>query len=349
MTDHPINQPKRKQTTLIAGTVLAVICAGIAFQATRATESKAGQEPGTARTNVSNKPLALVNGKPITRQDVANECLQRYGKDVLDNLINRALIQQECSRKGVVVTENEVLQEITRISKRFGLDTPTWYKMLQAERGLTPLQYQRDVIWPMLALKKLAGTQVKVTKQMMQKAYMDTYGPKARVKMIMLDNHRHAMEVWDKARKQPTEFASLAQEHSVEPNSKALGGAVPPIRRYTGAHEKVREAAFAMRTPGEISPVIQVGLSSFVIMKFDGFTEKVEHDLKDVQPKLYEELQEQETQRLVAETFQNLRNTAQIQNILTGESTTQANPVARANEANGVRQTGYSRPAQPRR
>ena len=277
--------------------------------------------------------------------------MQRYGAEVLENLINRTLIQQACSKKGVTVTEGEVLNEITRISKRFGLDKATWYKMLQAERGLTPLQYQRDVIWPMLALKKLAGADVRITQDMMKKAYADAYGPKANVKMIMLDNQRHAQQVWEMARRNPEDFSRLAQEHSVEPNSKSLGGAVPPIRRYTGAHENVRQAAFAMRTPGEISPIVHVGLNSFVIMKFNGFTEKIAHEPKDVQAKLHEELMEQEVQRLVAETFQNLKDTAQVQNLVTGQSTTTVNPVARAKAANGgVRQTGYSQPgAQPRR
>lgn len=349
--------PKRKSGTLIAGTVLTVMVAAIAIQATRATESKAGQEPGTAGTaRMSNKALAHVNGKPITEEVVARECVQRYGAEVLENLINRTLIQQACSKKGVKVTEGEVLTEITRISKRFGLDTATWYKMLQAERGLTPLQYQRDVIWPMLALKKLAGAEVRITNDMMKKAYADAYGHKAKVKMIMLDNQRHARKVWEMVRRNPEDFARLAQEHSVEPNSKALGGAVPPIRRYTGAHENVRQAAFAMRTPGEISPIVHVGLNSYVIMKFEGFTERIDHDPKDVQAKLHDELMEQEVQRLVAETFQTLRDTADIRNHITGQSTTSTNPVNRANQANGVRQTGYSRgaaqpqgAAQPRR
>ncbi len=343
--------PKRSNSTLVTGTVMAILGAGIAWQVSRANPAS-GQETRAGQVRVTSpndKVLARVNGKNIMQETVAQECLERYGVEVLENMINRVLIQQACAEKNTKVTEAEVLQEITRISKRFGLDTTTWYKMLQAERGLSPLQYQRDVIWPMLALKKLAGKEVNITRDMMKKAYVDAYGQKAKVKMIMLDNQRRAQEVYDEARRHPEDFARLAQEHSVEPNSRSLGGAVPPIRRHTGAHEKVREAAFNMRTPGEVSPIIQIGVNSHVIMKFEGFTERVDHNPKDVQAQLYDELQEQEVQRLVAETFQRLRDTAQIQNKVTGESTTRLNPVAgnppTPGTGTGVRQTGGVRPS----
>ncbi len=347
-------RPTRRNTSKIwvTGTIMAILGAGVALQMTRAKDGRAQEEPGSQGTASvrGSEVLARVNGQVITYDVVAQECVDRYGRDVLDNVINRVLIQQACREKGVKVTEAEVVQEITRISKRFGLDMGTWYKMLQAERGLTPLQYQRDVIWPMLALKKLAGKEVKISREMMQKAYADAYGPKARCKMIMLDNHRRAQEVWDECRRHPEDFERLAQEHSVEPNSRSLGGTIPPIRRYTGAHEAVRDAAFRMRTPGEISPIIQVGLNSYVILKFDGFTEKVDHNPRDVQAQLHDELMEQEVQKLIAETFQNLRETAQIQNKVTGESTTRVTPAgATATPGTNIRPTDFQQPPQSAR
>jgi foldase protein PrsA len=344
----------RRSGTMVAGTVMAVLAAGIAWQLGRANPANGQESTANGRATASSphdKVLARVNGQIVRYDMVAQECMDRYGVEVLENVINRVLIQQACKSKGLSVNEQEVSHEISRISKRFGLDTETWYKMLQAERGLTPLQYQRDVIWPMLALRKLAGKNVTITQDMMRQAYFDAYGPKAKVKMIMLDNRRRAEKVWEDAKAHPADFGRLAQEHSVEPNSKSLGGAVPPIRRYTGAHDKVREAAFAMRTPGEVSPIIEVGLNSYVIMKFEGFTEKVQHDANDVKAQLHEELMEQEVQRLVAETFQTIRDSAQIQNQVTGESTTTRNPVTSAGgPAGGVRQTGYQpQVAPPRR
>jgi len=310
----------------VGGTVLIVAVAAIGMQVWRAQQSNAAEQSsgnvaGTARVDVMSQTVARVNGQAITFETLANECVERYGSEVLDNVINRTLIQQACAETGRTVTQHEVEAEIIEISKKFGLPTDQWYKMLQAERGLTPVQYRRDVIWPMLALKKLAGGNVDITREMMREAYVDNYGPRVKVKMIVLDNLRRAQEIWEKAHSNPEDFESLARDYSVEPNSRALGGTVPPVRQFSGAHEEIRKAAFRLKQPGEVSGIIQVSSDQYVILKYEGRTEPVDHDPKDVEAQLHAELEEQEVQRLVGETFEKLREGARIDNHLTGQST----------------------------
>ena len=60
--------------------------------------------------------------------------------------------------------------------------------MLQADRKITPDQYRRNVIWPMLALKKLASEKIEVTDDDMKRAFIRDYGEKVRARMIVLDN-----------------------------------------------------------------------------------------------------------------------------------------------------------------
>lgn len=311
-------------TMFISGTLITILAAGIGFQFWRSQNVKADQPQssaaGVATTSILGEPVARVNGQSITYEDLAEECVQRHGTDVLKNVINRLLIQQACSQHGITVSDAEVNREIVQISKKFGLPVDQWEKMLHAERGLTPMQYRRDVIWPMLALKKLAGEEVNITREMMQEAYQDNYGPRAKVRMMVLDNTRRAQEIWDRIKAAPDEFENYARDYSVEPNSKALGGTVPPIRRFSGAHEEIRKAAFRMKTPGEISGIIQVAMNQYVILKFEGMTEPVDHDPKDVQGSLHEELREREVQTMVANTFKNLEDSARIDNYLTGET-----------------------------
>jgi foldase protein PrsA len=220
----------------------------------------------------------------------------------------------------ISVSEAEVDQEILEISKKFGLALDQWYKMLEAERESQPQQYRRDIIWPMLALRKLAGREVEITDEMIQLAYEDNYGVRVKARMIVLDNIRRATEIWEKARKSPEEFENLARDYSLEPNSRALGGVIPPIRKNSGAHENLRKAAFAMSEPGEISGVLQVGPSQYAILKFEGFTEPVDHDMADVQAQLQADLTEREVQKMVGETFEKLQSAARVDNSLTGES-----------------------------
>lgn len=320
------SKPRRNRGgILFGGTLLLMIAAGLGMQVwraqnTKAAEQKAGQAVGQARMDAMSQAVSRVNGEAISYETLAKECVERHGREVLDNLINRLVIQQACAERGVTVSEAEVQQEVITLSKKFGLAVDQYYQLLEAERNLTPIQYRRDVVWPMLAMKKLAGRNVLVTREMLRDAYDDNYGERVKVRMIVCDNLRRAQEAWEKARSAPDDFERLARDISVEPNSRALGGTVPPVRKNTGAHPEIRKTAFAMTQPGEISGIIQVDASQYVILKFEGRTEPVEHDLKDVEAQLHAQLEEREVARLLGETFEKIQTAARIDNYLTGES-----------------------------
>jgi len=316
---------QRRGGVFFSGTLIILIASGIIMQVWRAQSSKAAEQKNEAvsaqaRTDALSQPVGRVNGDPISYEILARECVERHGREVLENLINRTIIQQACAEKGITVSEAEVSQEVITLSKKFGLAVDQYYQLLQAERNLTPEQYRRDVVWPMLAMKKLAGRDIEITNEMMRDAYDDNYGERVKARMMVLDNLRRAQDAWEKAKAAPDDFEKMARDLSVEPNSRALGGTVPPIRKNSGAHEEIRKAAFAMTEPGEISGIIQVDVSQYVILKYEGRTEPVEHDLKDVKAQLHAQLEEREVARLLGETFERIHTAARVDNYLTGES-----------------------------
>jgi foldase protein PrsA len=313
------NRTSAKLWMLLAGTGLALLAGAIGLQSMQATPGQAAAEPtGTARVTPNKKPveaLARVGKEIISYDMVAEECVSRHGKEILDDLINRMVIQQACEAQNINVSEEEVTVEVNRIAKRFNLDAPAWYQMLQAERNITPQQYRQSIIWPALALKKLAGGQIELTEEEIEKAFVRNYGERVKLRMIMLDNRRRATDLWDKVHKDPDNFDKYAQEHSIDPNSRALGGAVPPVPRFTGSPE-VEAAAFKLKE-GEISGVIEIGANRFVILKGEGRTVPTVTDIGEVREALYEELLETKTQTAVAEVFQELKKQARVDNYLT--------------------------------
>jgi foldase protein PrsA len=328
----------------IAGTVTVLVAGLVLMQLFRAQPGQAAAEPAANKNTAGKKPdiVARVGRETVPYDVIAKECFDRYGKEVLDDLINRMIIQQECDAKGITVTEEEVTQEIGRISKRFNLEPAAWYQMLQAERNITPQQYRQSVIWPMLALKKLAGEQVDISEDDINKSFVRNYGPRVKARLILLDNSRRARECWEKCSQDPDNFEKYAQEYSVDPNSKALGGSVPPIPRYSGA-DNLENAAFKLREIGEISGLIEVGTGRYAILKYEGRTEQLINDKAEVQDSLYEELLEQKTQQSVAKVFENIKKNAQVDNYLTQTSTGPNRPFAQAPA--GVQQTGGKNPA----
>ncbi len=63
-----------------------------------------------------------------------------------------------------------------------------------------------------------------------------------------------------------------------------------------------------------------MGQSQYVILRYEGKTDPIEHSVQDVQAPLHAELEEREVQKLVGTTFEKLQQSARVDNFLTGES-----------------------------
>lgn len=308
---------------VIAGTTVCVLAAGVIFQIMKQEPAAAVGEKNQQTSQQGRTPqsLARVNGQIISYDEVARECFARVGEEVLENIINRTIIAQEAKKKGVVISEAEVNKEVMSIAKDFNLPVDTWYQMLATERGISPMQYRRDIIWPKIALEKLAGTDVKITQNDMQQAFVRDYGPRVRCRWIVLDNFRRANDVLVEAEKDPANFDKLAQKHSIEPQSRALGGAFPPVQRTGDPYRKrLEDTAFRLK-PGEISGLIEVGTSKYAILKCEGHTEPIVTDIKEVWNELYTQLKKEKTQSRVAEVFEGLKKQTRVDNYLTNRST----------------------------
>lgn len=326
------------------GTVVVLIAGLVLMQTYRAQPGQAAPEP-VPKATPKRPDVARVGKETISYDMLAKECFDRYGKEVLEDLINRMIIQQACEEHGITVTEEQITAEINRIAKRFNLDAAEWYRILQAERNISPQQYRQSVIWPMLALKALAGEQVDITEEEMHKAFVRNYGPRVKAKLILLNNPRRARECWEKCSKDPDNFEKYAQEYSIDANSKALGGVIPPIPRYSG-NDALETAAFKLKE-GEISGLIEISTGTYAILKCEGHTEPAKITFEDVRDSLYEELMEQKTQQSVAKVFENLKKNAKVDNFLTQTSTGPNRPFATQPGTPSVQQTAGQKPAGP--
>ena len=126
-------------------------------------------------------PIAIVNGQIISRQQLADECVAKEGKKVLELLIHRTLIDQGLRARKLEVTAAEIDQEIDTVAQRFGINREQWLRTLDKERGISPVQYARDIIYPALALRKLSSGRVQVTPEDMKNAFEAQYGAKLTV------------------------------------------------------------------------------------------------------------------------------------------------------------------------
>jgi foldase protein PrsA len=343
---------RAKAALIVGGTVILFLVGAVAFQFLRpkvgaAQETTPTSEAGRTnmRSNATRPALARVNGELIGYDSVADECMQRYGQEVLESFINRTVIDQACRKQGISITRAEVNAEIVKIAKKFDIDPSNWLRIIQSERHLSELQYKEDIIWPMLALKRLAGNEVKITEEEMQHVFVREYGERVKARMIMCDKLQRAQAAWDLVMKDPSTFGKVARERSIEPTSKALDGQIQPIRRFAG-NDNLEKEAFKLEE-GHISGIIDVSTPEarrYVILLCEGHTTPIVKSMDEplIQEQVRKILTDEKTQVAVAKVFERLKKDAQIDNFLTNTSSRGILPTAgTSNGRDRVSNAGY--------
>ncbi len=280
-------------------------------------------------------PIAVVNKQVITRQQLADECVAREGKKILDALINRSLIEQALARGKKSITAAEIDEEIETVAGRFGISRESWLRTLDKERGISPAQYARDIIYPALALRKLCADRVQVTSKDLQDAFESQYGDKLRCRMIMVDTLEKAKAIWEELHKNPGGFETMAKDRSMDPGSRSLGGLLgEPITRHA-IPKNLTDAAFEQLVDGDpkdkdpthkpkdgdFTGPIQASESVWVILRREEITPALKNvSLKDpaVNKQVYEMIYQVKLKETMEGIFQDLIRQASIENRLTG-------------------------------
>lgn len=279
-----------------------------------AAKKKAAPAKADTRPAEPPKPqiVAMVNTEEINRDELARECVFHYGEEVLESLVNKHLISSYCQQHGVVVSTQEIDEEIDRMARKFSMPKDQWLKMLEKERNIKPSQYAKDIVWPTLALRKLASAELTVTQQELEEAFESQYGPSVKARLISVRDRALAEEIRAKAVASPEEFGALARKHSQDVNSASANGMIQPIRRHLG-ESQLENVAFSLRK-GEISPVIAVA-NQFVILKCEDHLPAARANREAAAPLLQDAIRDRKLRTVATELFQTLQKTANVENI----------------------------------
>ena len=267
--------------------------------------------------------MAIVNGKDISRPALAQACVERHGETVLESLVNKRLIEHHCRKRGVTVTPAEIDAELDRMAKRFKLGREQWLELLENQRGVTQEEYKRDILWPTLALRKLAESDLTVSDKELSRAYEARFGPSVRVRLIVVTDAQKAREIQRQAADRPQEFPRLAMEYSEDVNSASIGGLIQPTRPHAG-DPAIERVAFDLK-PGEISDVLRVG-QQHAILKCEGRVPPRNVPLAEVRAELEEGLKEEKLRGVANSLFARLQGSATVVNVYNNPDLRQTMP-----------------------
>jgi len=314
-----------RSTVREIGAAAAIVGVGLGWRLLTGGTAADATPPRTATPvpQASAKPVAMVNGTEISSERLGEECLGRHGAAVLETLVNRRIIEQACQQQGVTVTPQDVSAEIDAMARRFSVPRDKWIEMIQQERGITPTQYADDIVWPMIALRRLARGAGEPTAEELQEAFEKQFGPAVKARIIVSRTRQDAARVRDQAIAAPDEFGALARQHSVDVGSASANGWVQPIRLHSGDPHFDR-AAFALE-PGEMSEVVQVA-DQFIVIKCEGHLPPAGATFEEVRPRLAEEIRERKSRQSSSDVFRRLQEASRVENVLNDPAASAANP-----------------------
>ncbi len=296
------------------------------------TTSRVSQAATTARTSGSVtetknlKVVAQVNGENISRNELAQACLDRYGKETLEGYLNKRLIKQACEKHQIVISEEQLDREIERMAKKFGMSVDRWLTMLQQERHIAPDQYRNEHMWINLALRQLASREIEVSPEQLAKAFESEFGPKVKVRIIAHPDLNTITELRKQALAEPEQFGSLAKEHSEDQASASARGLIPPIGKHVG-DPSLEAEAFSLQE-GEISELVKIA-NQYILMKCEKripSTYIAPQFKVDAEARLRDKIREQNLEAAAGRIFQRLQAEAKIQSVYEDPNLKESHP-----------------------
>jgi parvulin-like peptidyl-prolyl isomerase len=307
---------------------------------------------GLAKTRLV---ATLYDGRTaLTREDLGEYLIQRYGAANLELLVNKRIIDNACRAANVIVTEADVEADfLADCAKNEAIDkarkkslseaavaallreTPRarFVREVLAPNKTSVYQYKEDVVRPRLQLARLCGDRVQVTEQDLQMAFEAHHGPKVECRMILWPKSEEYSKVvlqeYAKLRDDPKAFDEKAATQ-LSPTLREKGGELGrPIARHTTGNEALENEAFRLRE-GEVSSVIETP-DGLVVLKCIRHLPAEPVKLEARRDELVREIIEKKTQAEMPVFFAELRAQAQPRLLLrdTGKGEDLADEVAR--------------------
>ncbi len=248
--------------------------------------------------------------EPVTREDLAEYLIARYGAERLELFVNRRLIERECRAKNVVVTDQEVEAALTEDLKTLKTDRAQFQKDVLAKMGRSLYEWREDVVRPKLMLTRLCAGRVRCTDEDLRKCFAAHYGEKMDCRMILwpADQAKFALGEYARIRDSEEEFIRSAHQQAT-PSLAATDGRLPPFGRYSLGDENLEKEAFRLQ-PGEVTPLVGTSQGQVVLRCVARIPPDTNARLELVRDKLTKEVVERKTQIEMQVVFKEIHDRA---------------------------------------
>jgi hypothetical protein len=272
----------------------------------KAVEALGAPPPGASPERSDRHPPAMLNGEPIAWSALTPALAEAAGGAILEETCLDRLLDREMALRtltldaGALDAEKALLVEsLVRDAGAPADQAATLIDSLRRSRGLGEARFgallQRNA-----CLRRLVRDEVRVTPDDLQQAYQIRYGPRFRVRLIIVRTEREAAAARERVvgsgANAPEPFAEVAQAVSADP-SAARGGLIAPISPADPSYPEAVRNVLPGLGAGEVSPVLALD-RGYAVLKVEEQIQPSGEDFSTVAPDLEREV------RLVRERAQ---------------------------------------------
>lgn len=230
-------------------------------------------EPGQSEV------VAQIGKEEITRQEWLSEMESRYGKEVLDEMIDGKVIEAAGDKYDVKINEDEIDREIKMLKSAYGSSA--------AALSINEEQWKQQ-IKDSLMLEELLTKEVTISEEKLQQYYeenqaqyeiKDTY----HLSQIVLESKDEAEQTL-KELDSGSSFAAMAMEKSNDTLTAAQGGDLGYVTSDNSEYQDIIKAAESLKA-GEWTGPVKID-EGYVVVLLEEFIEGETFSFKDVQAQI---------------------------------------------------------------
>lgn len=267
--------------------------------------------------------VAIVNGHPLSRQELIDVLVDAHGVEVLQQMIILQVAKQETKRRGIRVTpadvETEFRASLDRIAARAGLTAEQATEKNKRD-ALQALLDERNISMSEFMigmernahLRKLVEQDLRITDETLREEFARTHGAKVLILHIQLDRRdSEGLNEASELIRRGSDFGSIARRLSKNPETAARGGEMEPFTfDDPDIPATLREIAFSL-APGEVSSPVLAG-QFFHILKLVRRIPPADVRFEDVRTEVEQSLRERAIPQAMAKLAVELYKQAKI-------------------------------------
>ncbi|AWX53767.1 peptidylprolyl isomerase [Brevibacillus brevis] len=176
------------------------------------------------------QPAAIVGDKTISNDEYVTALKQKFGKQVLNDMINREVVFQEAKRSGITVDPKQLEQELSQIRDSYGSRTDSEFEAALLKQAGTTVEALKQEISYQILLQTLATKDMTIKDEEILNVYNSrsdryTRPMQMRLGQIVVASQKEAEQVLADL-KNGADFQTIAKERSIDSDTAVNGGDV---------------------------------------------------------------------------------------------------------------------------